>query len=137
LQGSTIGTIITPILRSDVKCFGNDCYPLAFGVPTVVMLGAIILFIIGTPFYNRSHNRENGNIISKTIGCIFNAVKNKIKKRREIKKEHWLDYSDDKYNAQMISDVKAFCRVFLVFLPLPIFWTLYDQQGKYTKYVLV
>ena len=128
--GSTIGTIITPILRSDVKCFGHDCYPLAFGVPTLVMLGAIVLFIVGTPFYNRNQNRENGNIIAKTIGCIFNALKNKIKNRRQIKKEHWLDYSDDKYNAQMISDVKAFCRVFLVFLPLPIFWTLYDQQGS-------
>lgn len=26
--GSTIATIITPIFRSDIKCFGNDCYPL-------------------------------------------------------------------------------------------------------------
>jgi hypothetical protein len=26
--GSTIGTILTPIFRSDIKCFEKDCYPL-------------------------------------------------------------------------------------------------------------
>jgi dipeptide/tripeptide permease len=30
----------------------------------------------------------------------------------------------------MISDVKAFCRVIYVFIPIPIFWALYDQQGS-------
>jgi hypothetical protein len=57
--GSLISAFITPILRSkrylldkkkisscnyfigDVQCFGYDCYPLAFGVPAVLMLIAI------------------------------------------------------------------------------------------------
>ena len=26
--GSTIATLVTPIFRGDVKCFGNNCYPL-------------------------------------------------------------------------------------------------------------
>ena len=51
--GSTIGTILTPIFRNDVKCFGNDCYPLAFGVPAVFMFISIAFFLIGTPFYRR------------------------------------------------------------------------------------
>lgn len=40
--GSLISTTITPMLRSDVHCFGeNDCYSLAFGVPAVLMITAI------------------------------------------------------------------------------------------------
>ncbi|KAG1683561.1 Solute carrier family 15 member 1 [Nymphon striatum] len=36
--GSLISMFITPILRADVKCFGEDsCFPLAFGVPAVLM----------------------------------------------------------------------------------------------------
>lgn len=40
--GSLISTTLTPILRSDVHCFGeNECYSLAFGVPAVLMIVAI------------------------------------------------------------------------------------------------
>lgn len=40
--GSLISTVLTPILRSDVHCFGeNDCYSLAFGVPAILMIVAI------------------------------------------------------------------------------------------------
>lgn len=40
--GSIISSSITPILKSNVHCFGqDDCYSLAFGVPAVLMLIAI------------------------------------------------------------------------------------------------
>lgn len=40
--GSLISTFITPILREDVYCFGKDsCYPLAFGVPAILMIVAV------------------------------------------------------------------------------------------------
>lgn len=40
--GSFISTLITPILRSDVKCFDeDDCYTLAFGVPGALMVASI------------------------------------------------------------------------------------------------
>lgn len=40
--GSLISTFATPILRNDVKCFGDsDCYSLAFGVPAVLMITSI------------------------------------------------------------------------------------------------
>lgn len=40
--GPLISTAITPILREDVHCFGeNDCYSLAFGVPTIFLVIAI------------------------------------------------------------------------------------------------
>lgn len=37
--GSLISTFLTPVLREDVKCFGEDnCYPLAFAIPGVLMI---------------------------------------------------------------------------------------------------
>lgn len=45
--GSLISTFVTPILREDVHCFGEEsCYSLAFGLPAVLMVIAI-----GTPFF--------------------------------------------------------------------------------------
>lgn len=40
--GSIFSTALTPVLRSDVHCFGyQDCYSLAFGVPAVLMIVSI------------------------------------------------------------------------------------------------
>lgn len=37
--GSLISTLLTPILRENVKCFGADsCFPLAFGIPGILMI---------------------------------------------------------------------------------------------------
>ena len=118
--GSTIGTILTPILRTNFKCFGNDCYPLAFGIPNIMMLVGILVFVLGTPFY-KSEQIKKENVITKTIGCVFYAVKNKIKNLSSgNKKEHWLDYAEDKYSGQLIYDIKIFLKVCFVFVPIPI-----------------
>lgn len=130
--GSTISTLITPIFRNDVKCFGHDCYALAFGIPALAMCLAIMFFVIGTPFYNRDDekNKDGKNIITQTAKCIFTATIIKLSHRSDpVKKDHWLDYAQEKFDAQLIKDVKALLKVLFVFLPLPIFWALYDQQG--------
>ena len=44
--GSLISTFITPILRHDVQCFGNDCYALAFGVPAMLMFVAVSKYFL-------------------------------------------------------------------------------------------
>ena len=45
-SGRLISTILTPILRKEVKCFGQDsCFPLAFGVPTALMIVAVCKYI--------------------------------------------------------------------------------------------
>lgn len=43
--GSIISAVLTPMLRADVQCFGNeDCFPLAFGLPAVLMIISIGIF---------------------------------------------------------------------------------------------
>ena len=51
-----------------------------------------------------------------------------IKNRRGQKRDHWLDYADDKFSRKFIDDVKQYLRVLLVFLAAPMFWALFDQQ---------
>jgi len=126
--GSLISTFITPILREDVKCFEqNTCFPLAFGVPAILMIIAVIIFIVGKPLYKI--RKPEGNIMLSVAKCIGHAIKRKWKSK-EKKHDHWLDYASDKYDKQLISDVKRVLSVLVLYLPVPIFWALFDQQGS-------
>ncbi|XP_033113867.1 solute carrier family 15 member 1-like isoform X2 [Anneissia japonica] len=127
--GSVLSTFLTPILRNDVQCFGNDCYFLAFGVPAVLMFISLIIFVLGRKKYKRFP--PTGNIIGEVSCAIGYALKNRFKKRKtDITKEHWVDWADDKYDAKLLEDVKNLCHVLVMYLPLPIFWALFDQQGS-------
>lgn len=65
---------ITPILRSDVHCFGSqDCYPLAFGVPAVLMFTSIIVFVIGKFMYKMYP--PQGNMFAKVCFCIGVSIR--------------------------------------------------------------
>nr|XP_054753056.1 solute carrier family 15 member 2-like [Lytechinus pictus]XP_054753060.1 solute carrier family 15 member 2-like [Lytechinus pictus] len=128
-SGSLISTFITPILRHDVKCFGNDCYTLAFGVPAALMAVAIAIFVCGRYFYQQ--NPPSGNIVGEVIKAMGFAVKNRFQNRNSPeKKEHWLDWAEEKYGASLIEDIKVLLHVLFIFLPLPFFWALFDQQGS-------
>ncbi|XP_025836565.1 peptide transporter family 1 isoform X2 [Agrilus planipennis] len=125
--GSFISTFVTPILREDVKCFGDDsCYSLAFAVPGVLMVISIVVFVAGKPFYKIKP--PEGNVVLKVSKCIGNAIVTRMK-TKERNREHWLDYAKEKYDSQLIQDIKDTLRVLVLFLPLPVFWALYDQQG--------
>ena len=102
---------------------------MAFGVPTALMFTSILIFLIGKRLYYIKQVDRSQNLIGKLISCIFHALKNKHKNRNSsYKKPHWLDYAQDKYDEQFINDVKSFSKVVFMFLPLPIFWALFDQQ---------
>lgn len=45
--GSVVAMLLTPILRSEVACLGEqDCYPLAFGVVCILLATAISEFFL-------------------------------------------------------------------------------------------
>uniref|UniRef100_A0A8C3DRJ3 Solute carrier family 15 member 2 n=1 Tax=Corvus moneduloides TaxID=1196302 RepID=A0A8C3DRJ3_CORMO len=129
--GSLISTFVTPVLRGDVKCFGEDCYALAFGVPAALMVLALVVFIAGSGLYRKTP--PQGNVLLEVCKCISFAIKNRLKNRsREIpKRDHWLDWASEKYSKQLIGEVKMVTRVLFLFIPLPMFWALFDQQGIY------
>ncbi|KAH9405939.1 hypothetical protein TYRP_014236 [Tyrophagus putrescentiae] len=129
--GSLISTFITPILRQDVECMGrNDCYPLAFGVPAILMVTALSLFFLGKFLTNYVMvPPKKDNVVVMVCKCVFHALSGKIFSRG-VKRDHWLDYADDQYDSTTIADVKVLMRVLFLYLPLPIFWALFDQTGS-------
>lgn len=78
-SGSLISTFVTPIFREEIKCFDRpDCYPLAFGVPAVLMCVALGLFFLGDLFTKYRKNppgKENiVVIVCKCIGVSFSLA---------------------------------------------------------------
>ena len=58
----SISMIITPLLRANVSCFGQtECYPLAFGLPAVLMTMAVVVFLLGRPSYVIKVGHPNPN----------------------------------------------------------------------------
>ncbi|XP_017074940.1 peptide transporter family 1 isoform X3 [Drosophila eugracilis] len=127
--GSLISTTVTPILREDVSCFDDiNCYPLAFGVPAVLMIISVIIFVLGRSLYKMKP--PAGNMVVLVSSTIWTAITTKCKQKKTNPREHWLDYADVKYDRQLIDDVKVLMRVLFLYLPLPVFWALFDQQGS-------
>ncbi|XP_016996958.2 peptide transporter family 1 isoform X1 [Drosophila takahashii] len=127
--GSLISTTVTPILREDVSCFDDiNCYPLAFGVPAVLMIVSVIVFVLGRSLYKMKP--PAGNMVVLVSSTIWTAITTKCREKKTNPREHWLDYADSKYDRQLIDDVKVLMRVLFLYLPLPVFWALFDQQGS-------
>ncbi|GMT35283.1 hypothetical protein PFISCL1PPCAC_26580, partial [Pristionchus fissidentatus] len=148
--GSMIGSFITPIFRA-TPCMGQDsCYPLSFGVPAVLMVVATGIFMIGSPWYIKNPPTEN--VFAEVARIIGGAVGNKFSKKKNTgPREHWLEHYLDTHDCetdpkclalkgtkkknkcqkkQYVDDVRALFRLIVMFLPVPMFWALYDQQGS-------
>ncbi|KIH68939.1 POT family protein [Ancylostoma duodenale] len=130
-------------------CLGQDsCYPLAFGIPAILMILATCLFMAGSFWYKKPPPKEN--IFAEVSRAIGRAIINKFHSKTS--KEHWLDNYMDTHVCEndqkcldlrketrnkracqkkvFIDDVKSLLRVLIMFLPVPMFWALYDQQGS-------
>ncbi|KAF7711081.1 solute carrier family 15 member 1b isoform X2 [Silurus meridionalis] len=130
--GSLLSTVITPILRAQ-ECGINSqqkCYPLAFGVPAALMAVALLVFILGSSMYVKA--APKGNIMLEVCKCIGFAIKNRFKHRSSSypKREHWMDWAEEKYDKLLIAQVKMVVKVLFLYIPLPMFWALFDQQGS-------
>lgn len=68
--GSLISTYLMPVLRGDVHCFGElSCFSLAFGVPGILMVFSIVVFMAGKSLY--VVKKPTGNVIVDVFKCIF------------------------------------------------------------------
>ena len=44
------------------------------------------------------------------------------------KRDHFLDHAKKKYDGRLIQDIKDVMKVLTLYMPLPLFWALFDQQ---------
>ena len=64
------------------------------------------------------------------LKLIFLSVFQYALKRRVTsgsQREHWMDYAKEKYDSGVVEDVKCLLKVLWMYLPLPMFWALFDQ----------
>ncbi|XP_052746696.1 uncharacterized protein LOC112053030 [Bicyclus anynana] len=130
--GGFMGMVVTPALRRSIMCFGDDaCYALGFGFPAILVLFSIVIFVLGKPWYRIKKPRNN--VTLKFVACTWYAFKRRFQHDTSLDgplPDHWLDYSIDKYGVKLVSDMKAVCSILFLYLPVPIFWSLFDQQGS-------
>lgn len=74
-------------------------------------------------------------IVEKRVffNCIFlsqTAISTKSREAKSNPCEHWLDYAKEKCGSKMVNDTKILLKILVLYLPLPFFWALYDQQGS-------
>jgi proton-dependent oligopeptide transporter, POT family len=117
--GAFFSTLITPWL---MKTYGPA---VAFGVPGILMAIATFIFWLGNKKYIKvpptGYRKENFVLIN------FYAL-SKIGKTKN--GESILDACIDKYSAKSIDGIKAVWRILSVFIFIPVFWALYDQNGS-------
>lgn len=128
--GSFISTVVTPKLRADVGCFDrDDCYSLAFGVPCILMIIALIMFVAGKPYYKKAPKPDR-NVIADFLLAVKLGLRAKFRAIGSKRYGHWLDAGRKELDRDFIEHTKIALRVMWLFLPLPVFWALYDQSGS-------
>ncbi|XP_029345397.1 peptide transporter family 1 isoform X2 [Acyrthosiphon pisum] len=126
--GSLISMFLAPELRKSTQCFSRDtCFPLAFGLLSLLMITAIAVFILGRNLYVK--RKPENHVIFKTFGCIFYGVRKNIVSSSS-NEAHWLDIAGNKYSKTEVSDTKAALEVLYTYIAYPVFWALYEQQGS-------
>jgi len=113
--GSTVATLLTPELRS-ASCMGEStCFPIAFGVPAIFMVLAVVAFILASRWYVKVP--PLGNPIVDVAKVSWAMAFGKMK-------------PEELYGAKKVAETKQLFRVLAVFIPFPFFWALFEQQGS-------
>ncbi|RVE47292.1 hypothetical protein evm_008089 [Chilo suppressalis] len=128
--GSLLAKTVSPILRSEVHCFGDkDCYSLAFGAPGLVILMSVVIFVSAKSRY--IIKQPEGNVVLDFMRCISLGIKNIITGRgKREKNTHWLNTTENHFDKLFIRDIKKTLSVLALFSVLPVFWSLLDQMGS-------
>uniref|UniRef100_A0A8C8BU03 Solute carrier family 15 member 2 n=1 Tax=Oncorhynchus tshawytscha TaxID=74940 RepID=A0A8C8BU03_ONCTS len=116
--GSLLSTVITPILRVNSTQHLLKCVYVF-----------VVVFISGSGMYKKSP--PEGNVLLDVCRCLGLAIKNRwMSSKYDSKRKHWLDWAEEKYPKRLIHEIKMVLRVLVLFIPLPMFWALFDQQVR-------
>lgn len=87
---------------------------------------ALSIFFAGRRSYKtRELNKTN---IFTVFEVVFVSFKEKMISDEQ--RESFLDYGKKFYSDWLVEDVKRILSILFLFLPIPLFWSLFDQQGS-------
>lgn len=69
-------------------------------------------------------------MLVRVSSCIWEGIRGKMKHGKTNPKPHWLDHATDRFGIRLVDETKILLNILVLYLPLPIFWTLFDQQGS-------
>lgn len=127
--GAMVSMILIPILRSKVACFGSDqCYPLAFGLPAILMVLAMTIFLLGSRGYRRVA-ASGRNALFDFAGVLWASIRRKDASLPiSFSSLAWLDRAKPTYSDALIEDVRQLIRVVGGIAFVPFFWAAFDMQ---------
>ena len=64
------------------------------------------------------------------MNSLQTGISEKLKNQKTEPKEHWLDYAEDKHGPKMVAETKNVVKVLILYLPLPVYWAVYQLQGS-------
>ncbi|KAF0762246.1 peptide transporter family 1-like, partial [Aphis craccivora] len=96
-----------------------------FSIHLGVLFGMITSPIINKILLYKGHN-INGYIIR--FGLVFSLWKRLTSPCKETKNKHWLELAKDSFSNETINDTKKTLHILYLYIPLSVFWSLFDQQ---------
>jgi len=120
--GSLASTFLSPIIREEAG------FEYAFGIPAILLLLATLFFYLGKKHYRFAPLTDN--VLAKfyrvvKVSLVDRFQRGLLNPSREL--DHWMDGAKNYYDSQLVDDCKAVTSVLRIFLPIPVFWMLYDQ----------
>ncbi|XP_031632571.1 solute carrier family 15 member 2-like [Contarinia nasturtii] len=76
-------------------------------------------------------------MIIRMYKCIKYAISTRRRLRKSNPQKNLLDYSIDKFGAQLVTDTRTMLKMFVLYLPLPIVSALFKQQGSSWTFLAV
>jgi len=116
--GSFFSTLLTPYLRAH---YGNS---VAFAVPGILMALATVIFWLGNKQYTHVPPAKSP---SSFAVILYAAVHQKNRKAGQ----SFLDVARGRYDTELVDGVRQALRVASLFLPITMFWSLFDQKASY------
>jgi hypothetical protein len=71
-----------------------------------------------------------GDAVTRVIKVLAEAVRARFRRTKRPAGAHWLDAAVPRYGRGAVREVRALLGVLTVFIPVPMFWTLFDQTAS-------
>jgi POT family proton-dependent oligopeptide transporter len=104
----------------------NHGYSWAFGVPGIAMGVATLVFWLGRKYYvhvppSRQQGRAGVTKIWWHAWC---------NRRSRQPGQHWTEAARSRFTVEEVAGARAVAGILVLFIPLPVFWALFDQTNS-------